>query len=109
MDSVSRGRVCDRLGDLLVDPVQRLPRPVGLLAAVDDQIAALRADRAAPGLGDDIPVRNLLLLVLPTSLVNDTGNTRDLIPRKNEWLLNAFCIHLRDYPASAATVTAGSR
>jgi len=48
------------LGDLLVDAVQGPPGPVGLVGVVDDLVAALVFRPGGPGLGEDVPVGDLL-------------------------------------------------
>jgi hypothetical protein len=44
------------LGDLLVDPAQRAPGPVGLVLVVDDLVAAFVGRTGGPGLDEDQPV-----------------------------------------------------
>ena len=56
------------LGDLLVDPAQRPPGPVGPVLVVDDLVPALRGRPGRPGLGEDVPVGDLLAGVLAPPL-----------------------------------------
>jgi hypothetical protein len=66
------------LGDLLVDPMQGPPYPVGLVLVVDDLVPALGGGPGGPGLGENVPVGDVLAGVLAPSLADDVGNVRDL-------------------------------
>src|SRR4051812_29055902 len=64
-----------RRRDLLVDPAQRAPGPVGLVLVVDDLVAALVGRGGGPGLGQDQPVGHLLIGVAAAPFGN---HVRDL-------------------------------
>ena len=66
------------LGDLLVDAVQRPPGPVGPVLVVDNLVTALVRRPGGPGLGEDVPVGDLLARVLAPPLVHDVGDVGDL-------------------------------
>src|SRR6185437_4987884 len=56
--ALDRGQPGDglgRLGNLLVDPAQRAPGPVGLVAVVDDLVTAPVLRPGGPGLGEHVP------------------------------------------------------
>jgi len=68
---LDRGQVGDGfrgLGDLLVDAAQRPPGPVGLVLVVDDLVLAPVRGPGRPGLGEDVPVRDLLAGMLAAPL-----------------------------------------
>jgi hypothetical protein len=48
------------LGDLFVDAAQRPAGPVGLVLVVDDLVFAPVRGPCRPGLGEDVPVRDVL-------------------------------------------------
>jgi site-specific DNA recombinase len=62
------------LGDLLVDPVQRPPGAFSAVLVVDDLVTALVFRPGGPGLGEDVPVGDLLAGVLPPPGVDDAGD-----------------------------------
>ena len=55
---------CLGLGDLLVDPAQRAPGPIGPVLVVDDLVTALVSVYGRPGLGQDQSVGRLLVGML---------------------------------------------
>lgn len=69
------------LGDLLVDPAQRAPRPVVAVLVVDDPIrkaAGLLAAGGWPGLGEHQPVGDRVIGVLVAPLAYYIGQERNL-------------------------------
>jgi hypothetical protein len=64
-------------GDLLADAAQRAAGPVVAVLVIDHLVPAAAARPGGPGLGEDVPVRDLLAGVLPLPLgdhVRDLGN-----------------------------------
>ena len=69
---------CSALVDLLVDAAQRPSGPVGLVLVVDDLVAAAAVRPGRPGLGEDVPVGDVLAGVLAAPLRDQVGDVRDL-------------------------------
>jgi site-specific DNA recombinase len=78
LDRGQPGDGLGRLGDLLVDAAQRPPGPVGLVLVVNPLVTPLRGRPGGPGLGEDVPVGDLLAGVLAPPLANDVGDVGDL-------------------------------
>jgi hypothetical protein len=66
------------LGDLLVDPAQRAPCPVGFVLVVNDLVPASGGRPGGPGLGEDVPVGYLLAGVLAPPGADGVGDVGDL-------------------------------
>jgi hypothetical protein len=66
------------LGDLLVDPAQRAPRPIGLVLVVDDLVTPLVGRSGGSELDEDQPVGHRLARVLAPPLLDDVGDLGDL-------------------------------
>ena len=99
------------LGDLLVDAAQRAAGPVGLVLVVDDLVAAAAVRPGGPGLGEDLPVGDVLAGVLAPPLRDQVGDVRDLRAEDERQArgLDLPSGSPRDtMPASATTVTSGS-
>src|SRR5690348_5422107 len=88
-----------RLGDLLVDPAQRAAGPVSLVAVVDDLVAALVFRPGGPGLGENVPVGDVLARVLPAPPGDLVGDVGDLHPedKRQPLGLDRLLVRLGDH------------
>jgi hypothetical protein len=88
------------LGDLLVDAPQGPPGPVGLVLVVDDLVTPPARGAGRPGLGEDVPVRDLLAGVLAAPLGHDVGDVADPGPEdeRQAGVLDRLLVARRDHP-----------
>jgi hypothetical protein len=88
------------LGDLLIDPAQRPPGPVGPVLVVNPLVTTFRGRPGGPGLDEHMPVGDVLARVLTPPLVHHVGDVGDLHAEDERQALglDGLLVGLGDHP-----------